>query len=389
MKRLKIAIETSTSCVGTCSGCALTSAQRLSQIPVLNDLNKFFINLKKYYEDVLNYNKSNDNDFEYVVIELVVGEHFNFTDEYLVSLLSYVKIFLESTDKKYILAISSSGLLLRNKIEEKLKLVSSIFDKKNLEIHLICNLNEMEKFKNKYDDVLNLFQNYFSFTNLLVNFDNQLKLENCDLLASLITKYKITDFQLVYGLKQHNIHKVGHNNQLFYDVYNRILKTSSNGFRQNDIYTEMKKYTNKIDDVDSMQELIFSTVDKWFDEQIFISHDGEIFNLISTMLGGIELDERAGFKEITTIYDNNAFENYIHYKGHVKKELFKNYLKNKVCFNCKIKEECYSVGVPLLVNNLVKDNICFNPILSFYEHAEELVNKYDNEILKDFKVKDD
>ena len=48
--------------------------------------------------------------------------------------------------------------------------------------------------REKYHDALDLFQKHSSFQNILINFDNQLPLENCEKFAKLLTKYAITIF---------------------------------------------------------------------------------------------------------------------------------------------------------------------------------------------------
>ena len=96
---------------------------------------------------------------------------------------------------------------------------------------------------------MDLFQKHSSFQNILINFDNQLPLENCEKFAKLLTKYAITDFQLVYGLKQHNMSKVGFENKLFYDVYREILKHAPVGYRQYDIRKGAYKFFNKKEEI--------------------------------------------------------------------------------------------------------------------------------------------
>ena len=388
-KRFKMQIETSTSCVGTCTGCALTSAQRLSQVPVLQDTKSFFERLSGFYSESIRILEDDYHEYcEYVVVELGVGEHFNFTNDYIQDLAVNLKAFLERTGRKYIVSLSTSGLLPVHKMEEKLNILNSVIDKENLEIQLVVNLNAFEKYEKKYHDALDLFQKHSSFQNILINFDNQLPLENCEKFAKLLTKYAITDFQLVYGLKQHNMSKVGFENKLFYDVYREILKHAPVGYRQYDIRKGAYKFFNKKEEI-SIHDAINQAVSKCFNVQAFIDYEGKIYSLIYTMIGGIELDERAGFSSDVSIWEPDAAKKYFELDGKIKRELLKTYVTSEVCQECPYKGECYSAGVPLMAKSLInaKEGKCYNPLMHFYSNAQEILSNYVDNDPTDFEAK--
>jgi hypothetical protein len=261
------------------------------------------------------------------------------------------------------------------------------FDKKNLEIHLVCNLNKFSQYENIYREMTELFQNYFKYINILTNFDNQLPKEYCEQFAKYLQDFKITDFQLVYGLKQHNESSVNYQPELFYEIYHKILEYAPSGYRQRDIQEEIEKF----DDIGekSIQEML-SNIDNIVENQLFINYHGDIFHVIQTMFGGIELETRAGFQKITNIFENNVIEEYLNSKAILKKELTKIYLSNQVCQNCDFQERCYNVGLPTLNKHFIHDGFCYNPIIPFYKNKEYLIsiyqekNKYNH--LKDWKI---
>lgn len=387
MKRFKITLESSTSCVGTCVGCALPLEMRMSQQPIIEDkdLDAFFNKLFEFYNGMENNALSKNDEIECIVVELVLGEHFNFSEEYLEILSKTLRIFFDKIGKKSVLAISTSGLLPPLKIKPKLDILHKYFKKEELEIHLVCNLNMFDKYYEKYQIMTELFKQYFTFINILTNFDNSLQLDQCSKFSHFLKNNKIIDFQLVYGLKTHNSHKVASSDQLFFAIYNNILNIAPSGHRQKDIHEELSKYLLKEQDLNII-DLLAPTTEKIISEQIYVSSNGDVHYLLSTMLGGIELDLRGGFKKVTSIFEKDAAQIYVDSNLNMKKDLMKTYIKSKTCNVCDYKENCYSSGLPLLANNFIKEGICYNPIIPFYKNAKELTQKYEslNRELKDF-----
>lgn len=381
-KRFKIALETSTSCIGKCPGCALTSEQRLSQRPAVTDISNYVKKISSFYNNL----KTKIKGHEVLVIELVVGEHFNFDKHYLESLYEELSIFLNSTNKKFIVAISTSGLLPLDKLKIKFEELSKYFKREQLEIHLVCNLNMIEKYEQKYREVLELCQIYFGLINILTNFDNQLKLENATVFSKIIKDFKITDFQLVYGLKQHNIKNVNFRTDLFYNIFEDIIRYNQSGFRQNDIKNELTRFITKENEENIVLE-IKKGVDKWKEEQLYIDHNGNIYNFISTMIGGIELEERAGITPITNIYEKDCEELYIRDKKSTVVKLIKTYSNHNMCQYCNIKEECYSSGIPLMIDFFENNGKCENPILPFYKNSKTIIESVKYSDIEDWKEK--
>jgi hypothetical protein len=386
INRLKLVLETSTSCVGTCVGCALPVVERLQQKPIIEkeNLQKYF---QKIEEFIWNLEKKTEKIFDFLIVELVVGEHFNYSQEYLNIFFQEIHQFFQKINKKYILAISTSGLVAKNKVEEKLKILHRFFDKEQLEVHLVCNLNKFNQYEKTYREMTKLFQKYFKYINILTNFDNQLPTQYCDQFAKYLQDFEITDFQLVYGLKQHNQDDVNYNPNLFYEIYHKILQYAPSGYRQRDVQEEIEKFENNTDK--SIQEMIVN-VDNIVENQLFINSFGDVFNLIQTMFGGIELETRAGFQKITNIFDNEAINTYLNSKKIMKKTLTKKYLSQEVCQKCLYKERCYNVALPILSENFIHEGICYNPVIPFYKNKEHLISIYQeknkNNFLKDWKI---
>lgn len=386
INRLKLVLETSTSCVGTCVGCALPIVERLQQKPIIEkeNLQKYF---QKIEEFIFNLEKNTNKTFNFLIVELVVGEHFNYSTEYLTSFFQEVHQFFKKINKKYILAISTSGLVVENKVEEKLKVLHQFFNREQVEVHLVCNLNKFEQYEKKYREMTNLFQKYFKYINILTNFDNQLPTKYCEQFAKYLKDFEITDFQLVYGLKQHNQDYVNYNPNLFYEIYHQILQYAPSGYRQRDIQEEIEKFDKNSNK--TIQEMV-DNVDSIVENQFFINSFGDVFNVIQTMFGGIELETRAGFQKITNIFDNEAINKYLNAKKVIKKALTKKYLSKEVCQSCIYKERCYNVGLPMLIENFIHEGVCYNPVIPFYKNKEYLMSIYQeknkNNDLKDWKI---
>ncbi len=367
MNRIKIAIETSTSCIGKCVGCALTHAQKSSIYPAIIEENllNFFSKLEHFYNQVHTSTKKE----KILVIELVIGEHFNFSDDYFHSLFLNLKNFLLSTEQQFIVAISTSGLLPPNKMEPKLKIIHQYLNKESLEVHLVCDLNLFSKYNEKYEESILLFKQYFSFLNILTNFDNKISLENCLLLSKFLSRHDITDLQLVYGLKNHNLKMVGESKNIFFDIYKEILKTNTTTHRHIDILEILNnQFTTDLE----IKEHIELAVDNILLNQYFISHEGNVHYFLPTPIGTIELDSRAGFFPITNIYQEDSTKIYLDSKKNLIKDLIKIYSQNTLCHNCDFQKNCYSYGIPLLHKLFYNNNKCNNPLLSFFEHQNDL-----------------
>lgn len=383
MNRLKIAIETSTSCVGKCVGCVLTPLEKSSSTPPIKatDLKDFFTRVAALYEGLLNIDGKNH---EMVVIELVIGEHFSFNDDYFHSLCKEIKVFLTGTQRSYIVAISTSGLMAETKMLQKISILGEYFSKSKLEVHLVCNLNQFARYRDKYEKSLQIYKTYFGHINILTNFDNQLEMGSCNLFSKFLARHKITDVQLVYGLKSHNFEKISESKKLFFQVHEKIFNALSPTHRAFDI-SEGLNYCDET--TFSMKELICNASEKIVNKQVFISHTGDIHYILPTMIGGIELDSRAGFSPITNIFNSNFVEEYISSRAILARDLLKIFIKSNICISCEHSGVCYSTGVPLLKDLIFSKDSCHNPLLPFYENKTAIKEKYDYIKLEDWSKK--
>jgi radical SAM superfamily enzyme YgiQ (UPF0313 family) len=114
INRLKLVLETSTSCVGTCVGCALPNVEKIQQRPIIpkEKIKNYFNSIENF---ILNLEKKTNKIFNFLVIELVVGEHFNYSNEYLEYFFSEIQKLFIRVNKQYIIAISTSGLVSKKK----------------------------------------------------------------------------------------------------------------------------------------------------------------------------------------------------------------------------------------------------------------------------------
>lgn len=381
MKRFKIVIETSTSCVGKCVGCALTPLEKSSLIPPINqeNLSLFFKQISYFYHGLTSVT---GYEHEMIVVELVIGEHFTFDESYLQSLFQGINEFLFGTGKKYIVAISTSGLLPDYKILPKLELLARHFTKSSSEIHLVCNFNFFDAYKSKYDAALTLYKKYFDHINILTNFDGKLDLNTCPSFKDFLQKHQITDVQLVYGLKSHNLERFEGSKELFYQIHDRVILNQQTTHRRNDIYEASKI---SIDEDASMQDILEKNLDSIIDQQVFISSNGDVHHIIPTMIGGIELDKRGGFKPVTNISDSESICAYRNSKSDVVKFLLRQYMRSKQCMACNHSRICYSSGLALLQKFFVHEKDCHNPMIPFYEN-KEMFNSFDaDRALTDWK----
>ena len=85
---------------------------------------------------------------------------------------------------------------------------------------------------------------------------------------------------------------------------------------------------------------------KCFNVQAFIDYEGKIYSLIYTMIGGIELDERAGFSSDVSIWEQDAAKKYFELDGKIKRELLKTYVTSEVCQECPYKGSATLLGFP-------------------------------------------
>ena len=90
------------------------------------------------------------------------------------------------------------------------------------------------------------------------------------------------------------------------------------GYRQYDIRKGAYKFFNKKEEI-SIHDAINQAVSKCFNVQAFIDYEGKIYSLIYTMIGGIELDERAGFSSDVSIWEQDAAKKYFELDGKIKR----------------------------------------------------------------------
>lgn len=404
-KNIQILLESVVRCGGSCSGCALSSSERMTKI----DFN--FYNFEKQLKLVYHYIKKEKlEDIESISLFLGQGDHFLLDTNDIHKFTNLINNYIPTEYKyKMNVFISASAIGNISNITEKMELfyekfleykipffIQTVFDPKKVV------LNKNQKFKPIYMQNINYFKNKCGMTELTINLgDDFLNYLKPIEFHNWLIDNGITHVELNWVLND-NTKKMFFNNyqQMYQWLKNFVIiyENDSNKYEINFLPFLQRHFKFLDFDYLKMNENILDSLEN----NLYIDFYG---NVSSGQMGMINnftpLEQRSNqiqkiniFQKLNklTPYDEqieilNFIENIKLNNLNLSKKIHKSYLLDSSCIECDLKSTCSISGTYPLKNEFknsslfnktecpfnIKDFLIFmnNKINSIYKNKKE------------------
>lgn len=329
MRNLQILLETMTRCGGNCSGCALSSVERMVST---FDLNSFVLKTREVHKILLN---EINNDIESISVFLGQGDHFLIEENSIEQFMFHAaQMIPDELKKKTVVFITASAIGKNEQIKKKMDLfydyslkynlpffVQVVFDPKKMQI--------TEKFQDIYIKNILYFKEKCGMTEVTVNIGE-------DILKYLSPK-DFHDFIIKYNFKHIEMNWVI--NQFTYNMWKNIYSDMMNWLIEwLDIYLEDARYEiNFIPFVGrhllkKEKDLIgiLGDIEQSLSENIYIDSNGTLFRGQMGLISNLTpFSERLG--------ENN--------KPITANKIVSKLLKRESCSDCEYITTCAMSGV--------------------------------------------
>lgn len=329
MRNLQILLETMTRCGGNCSGCALSSLERMVST---FDLDNFILKTNEVNKILLN---EKYKEIESITVFLGQGDHFLVDEKIIDQFMFYAaKMIPEELKKKTVVFITASAIGKHEQIVKKMDLfyenslkynlpffVQVVFDPKKMKI--------TEKFQDIYIKNILYFKQKCGMTEVTVNIGE-------DILNHL-TPQEFHDFIIKYQFKHIEMNWVI--NQFTYGMWKNIYSEMMNWLLEwLDIYLDDARYEiNFIPFVgrnllkkDKNLLGSLSDIEQSLNENIYIDSNGTTFRGQMGLISNLTpFSERLG--------ENN--------KPITANQIISKLLKRESCSDCEFITTCAMSGV--------------------------------------------
>lgn len=367
LKNIQILLETMTRCGGNCSGCALSSLERMTKADI--DFTKFNIQQQSTYNYLLKQDYSN---IESISIFLGQGDHFLMEDNDIETFVKICSTLVPQEMKhKTVIFITASAIGKHDTIKYKMDLfykysliyeipffIQVVFDPKKMLV--------TENFKNIYMQNILYFKEKCGMTELTINLGQDL--------YTYISPQQFHDWILSYGFKHielnwvvnketHNMWKNSSTKMFSWLKEWLLIYKQECAYEINFIPFLGRSFLNKHLPFMDMKEKIISSLK----DNLYIDTQD---NLLLGQMGLISNITPIGER---LIHNNNQLQNIDFLAENTSKKLIKNILKRPACSNCEYKNICVNSGAtawfdyPDVSNNLYDCPWDIKDFLSFFE----------------------
>jgi hypothetical protein len=384
-KRFRFLLESVVGCFGQCPGCAFTFEEKSNvKQPLMNakDLPNLFnqmLYLIEYRQGIEG--AALGGNIETTVINFGGAEHFIYDDNYLGALFEQTAIFFDKVPtKRNVLAFSSSGLMLPQKMYQNSRKMLQYLKKEQFVVDFVIDLSRFDRLKDNYKRSFDFFIENFGFVDLAINIEKNSDIRDWEAFCNFVDERGILNVDLIYALNTKNKHRVAIEANKFFSVYEKIVKSSKNGMHLFDINGFLRIKDNQEEFVKNLQNMSIKEVAEKaaktiMSDAMFIDSNYNASPVMFGIFADIPLGERLDWKPVGNIFEKDFVVKWKNYEQEMVKKLIKINAISQQCSNCEFTKECYSTGLPYLNQYLnewdgkkIKNQEeCQNPIRPFLE----------------------
>lgn len=376
-ENIQILIETSLRCGGNCSGCALTSLERMSQVEINWELLEY--KFKKVFQ-YLNFKK--EEEIEAISIFLGQGDHFLLKEEEMILFMEKCSYLVpKHLIHKTVVLMTASAIGKRKTIQEKMDLlyelslkhqipffIQVVFDPKKIKVN--------DKFEKIYIQNILYFKEKCGMTELTINLGNDL-IDNMSPkeFHQWVKKYQFKHVELNWVVNKQT-------KDMWIQYSEKMLNWLKNFLEINALEHEYEiNFIPFLSRALLYKEIemhnLFHKIQKDFMNNIYIDYYG---NLLLSQVGLVS--NLIPLKERTLLftkknYEEKSIQEEIEQK--LKKQslhLMQNIYKNAVCLDCEFKNVCAQIGSYAWLSVEQNQKDCFWKIKDFLQYIEQYLEKY-------------
>lgn len=349
-KNIQILVESMTRCAGNCSGCALSSIERM----VTNfDFDNFSKKVHLVNEQLTNINsKYLDHEIESLSIFLGQGDHFLMKNEEIEPFVKLCSLMIpENLKNKTVVFITASAIGKNRVIKEKMDLfyeysikyelpffIQVVFDPKKMKIN--------KKFQDIYINNILYFKEKCGMTEVTINMGEDLFIMSPQEFHYWIKLYgfKHIEMNWVNNINTHNMWKKNHKDMFIWlkewlNIYTEdIIKNKVKSYEINFLPFMFRHLKKKNINLINMKDKILNS----FEDNIYIDYNGKAFpsqmGLISNLTPFIE---RLSIKSLEP--------------KQATTKVISNLIRKESCNSCEFQSVCSISGVTTWFNYEVKN----------------------------------
>lgn len=357
-KNIQILLETVVRCGGNCSGCALSSVERMSKSNI--DWKLFEEKAVELFQYL---NQQNADNVESVSLFLGQGDHFLLSEDEMINFVDVCsKIVPNKLKHKTTTLITASAIGKEDVIKEKMDLFYSLFLSKGMPffIQVVFDPKKMlvtEKFSNIYINNILYFKNKCGMTELTINVGEDL--------FETMTPLEFHNWTLRYGFKHVEMNWVMNKNTKFMWFKNNNYKKMFNWLKDLLILNAkehlyeinfvpfLSRALNILKDEDLLSNNLIENISSQLEENIYIDNSGGISfcqpGLISNI---VPIKERLTSSKIN-ISNENELEKEAKNKANI---ILSKMLRKKACSGCEFIGACLQIGSYSWIENKNEDS---------------------------------
>lgn len=299
-KNIQILVETMTRCAGNCSGCALSSSERMN---TLFDFENFILKSNIVWKQLNNINQQNkDDNIESISIFLGQGDHFLMKNHDITPFMKICADMIpDNLKSKTVLFITASAIGKHEVIKEKMDLFYSLSIKHNIPffVQTVFDPKKMKITKNFQDIYIKnilYFKEKCGMTEVTINMGEDLFIMSPKEFHEWIKLYgfKHIEMNWVNNLNTQYMWKKNHQKMFLWlmkwlDIYvNDFEKNKKSHYEINFLPFMFRHFKHKKLQLISMKNKIQET----FEDNIYIDYNGKIspaqMGLISNLTPFVE-----------------------------------------------------------------------------------------------------
>lgn len=343
-QNIQILLETVVRCGGSCSGCALSSFERMSSGSIDWDI------LKNKAIDINNYllKREKEGDIESISLFLGQGDHFLLSNEEMKSFVEIAgSIVPDSLKHKTVLFITASAIGKEAVIKEKMDMFYDLFLEKNMPffIQVVFDPKKMkvtEKFSNIYINNILYFKQKCGMTELTINVGNDL--------FEAMSPSEFHDWVLQYGFKHVEMNWVMNaqtkdmwklNYKKMFDWFKEYLEINFNDHQYEINFIPFLARAFKFNDGTLSNKQLVDSIKKQLVENLYIDKKGHAsFSQSGLVSNLIPINERLLIDNKLNIND----EKFESLAEKTSNKILSKILRDKNCSGCHFKNTCAQIG---------------------------------------------
>lgn len=363
-KNLQILIETVTRCGGNCSGCALSSSERMSKSDFnFTDFSRNAKNVNSYITSLID----SGSEFESISVFLGQGDHFLIEEDLIPRFVEVCnEIIPNSLKSKTVILISASAIGKEKDIARKMDLfhkcsianglpffIQVVFDPKKM----FSTIN----FSETYIKNILCFKNTCGMTELTINlgndvYENMTPNEFCQWVISHGIAH--VEFNWVFNKQTKFMWNSSAKNMLNWLIELLILNSENHFFEINFVPYMARLFKFKGAPIDIVLEKLVSDLE----ENIYIDSNGNFIHSQAGLISNlIPVSERMmETKNESTI--------------NIGKKIITKFFKNSTCASCDYKNICMLSGATTWLDSSPHKNKCPYDLYKFMTFLEKYIS---------------